>query len=545
MSEGRFDAPALDEIMNAVLQRKRIQGASGSMRMESELNYPVTSSQSFVRFQLEKGRGILDSNTTLQLTAQLASARASLGVQVIPPITQGAMSWISKATLKIGGIPIALTENVNWLKSTESGNIPSDDHKSIKHYLYGNNAWFDYMSVGQSGGQNTAATTAVSQMKALGSIRLGGKAINDPDNWLYFRDNDTSTGEGKANTGNNAQCIYGGSNARWSIPLDELFPFLKDNQLPLFTMNDDVFVELVLNPNMSLAAASGECGSYATNLPDGGAAVVAAANDLSFSLDDVNLLATHLYYDDQVMDRIKQEHDTNGISFLYEDYAFAQRGVPAMGLATGEETQLLDIGGQSKVVRRMYIHKAPSGNTAFHWGVYACPDNHNRVKDAAGALTEVAESYQLEVNDEHVFTRPVDKSAALGYHYSLCAGNGDVWIPKAIYSNDPYATCVGRRADNNVAQTGKSQWMGHQMDVFQGAFAPRGFFFGRDHDNTENNGTKVGSKPIRIEYYRKGQANVGERTSEEVSSAQALTFRVWLVYERRFSLMDGRVHATA
>ena len=493
--EGNFQTETYDEEMRRVLSRQRLQGV-GSMRMEQEVNFPVVSTQQFVRFQINStGRGILDSDAEVSLSLR-ATAQGEAKT-MIHPILQGCKCLVEKASLKIGGKTISTQEGSRFYHALDQGFKPMDDQKSLETYTTGSN---DYFEASNLLDEQTKGTT----IGDIGCLRVGGRSFQSPNPFLYVRRAEA--------TGFNAPAIF-------SIKLDELFPFLKNNQLPLMSMNDDVFVELSLN----VQDADGSKVIYDSSV----LAPAFASGDVEFNTDEARLNVTHLYYDDALMNRIQREHDTRGLTFIYEDLQFVNRGIVASGSATGEQTAILDIGGQGKVVRKLLVAPMPQTTNGL-LGLYSMPSDRQKFRATAGAgYTDAREDYQLEINDRLVFTRPLDTPAKLSYHYSVCGQNGDCFVPKALSSVENTNTLGASQFSPNI------NWAGVVQSDLEGQYAPRGFDFTHDRSNRVGNGVRVGSKPIRMTYHRVGTAGV--------SSNSAKAFRCWLVYERQFQLKNGVV----
>ena len=493
--EGNFQTETYDEEMRRILSRQKLSGA-GSMRMEQEVNFPVVSTQQFVRFQINStGRGILDSDAEVSLSLE-ATAQGQ-AKPMIHPIIQGCKVLVDKAVLKVGGKTICLSEGSRYYQSLVQGFKPMDDQKSLETYLSGSNNYFQESNLLD---EATKGTT----IDDVGCLRVGGRSFQSPNPFLYVRRAEAS--------GFNAPAIF-------SIKLDELFPFLKNNQLPLMSMNDDVFVELSLNVEDS----EGSKVVYDSSI----VASAFASGDVRFNTDQARLNLTHLYYDDAIMGRIQREHDTRGLTFIYEDLQFVNRGIVATGSATGEQTAILDLGGQGKTVRKLLVAPMPNSTNGI-LGLYSMPSDRQKFRATAGAgYTDAQEDYQLEINDRLVFTRPLDTPAKLSYHYSVCGENGDCFVPKALSSLENSEVLGASQFSPNLTWAGVSQFQ------LEGQFAPRGFDFTHDRSNRVGNGVRVGAKPIRMTYHRRGTAGV--------SSNSAKAFRCFIVYERMFQLKNGVV----
>tara|TARA_R110000765_G_scaffold42847_5_gene90217 strand:+ start:3825 stop:5366 length:1542 start_codon:yes stop_codon:yes gene_type:complete len=504
----------IDEIADAVLARRRLTG-QGELRIESSVIEPVVRSQDFCRFEIPRGKGILDSDTAVQISVANSDVGAA-GDRSFLPILQGISSTINKAVLRIGGKVIATTEEFHYLAATMAGLVPGDDQASIEENIKGNMFHFKNETQGQ---ESTAGVGGAPNLTINGSVVLGSKMFENDiaaTDSVNFQVDPQLLLQPNTNTAINASRPDLLDNTpKFMLRLHELFPFLKSNQLPLFVMPDQaVFVELYFNNPAGVVGS----GVVAQNVGNSTYTIVQ---------EDLKLFATYQFFSDEVMNRIQSRYDTQGLSFIYEDYQFLRKGLIADAAAAGSQELVSDLGGQNKVVRDIIIHKQAAGGAAVPgYSGYECQGLYHKTSTAADTC---GESYQMEINDRLFFTRPIDEPAALNYYYSTVGDTGDAWIPNVVNSFSSGVTGSGMLTTGCLFESGN-------MNGLAGSYAPRAFSFRKDRSNAAGNGLLVGSKPIRLIYKRDGSA-----TNAEWSSNNNLSFRIWLVIERGFVLKDGEV----
>ena len=496
----------IDEIADQVLSRRRLTG-QGDLRIESSVIDPVVSSQDFVRFEIPRGKGILDSDTAIQISLT-NSDTGNTGSRSYLSILNGIKGTINKAQLRIGGKVIATSEEYNFLSATKAAMTPQDDMKSIDSNLEGSMYHFQNLDQFQESTQPAALNYSMNGSVIPGSNHFQNDAGN-VDGQDFLVDEHLLPQPTAATT------------PKFMVRLHDLFPFLKSLQLPLFVMPEQtVFVELffqnvVTNPFFAVQQAGAALG----------------ASVFSIVTDDLKMFATYQFFDDAVMNRIQQRYDTQGLSFIYEDYQFVRKGLPAAANPTDEQELVTDIGGQNKVIRDILIHSQgfPGGGVVIPgFEAYKCQGR--AINETADGVAE--ESYQFEINDQLYFTRPINQQAALNYYYSQVGDAGDSWIPK------PVASFENGLTGSSMLTLGAS-FEGDILGEMTGQYAPRGISFRKDRSNAAGNGKLIGSKPVRMIYNRRPPAGAG--AGGVLSTDHSLAFRIWLVVERGFVLRNGEV----
>ena len=492
----------IDEIATQVLSRRRLTGL-GDLRLESSVIEPVVKSQNFCRFEIPRGKGILDSDTAVQLSIK-NSDTGTAGSRSYLSILQGIKALVNKAVLRIGGKIVATTEEYNFLSATKAGLTPADDMESIHHNLEGSQFWWRNLTQMQEAGSPAAPS-----LNLNGSVMLGGN---------HF-ENETGTGD-QMNFLVDEHILPTSSDTttpKFMVRLHDLFPFLKQNQLPLFVIPEhSVYVELYFNnPSTPAPVVQNHAGNSVISIVE----------------DDLKLFATYQFFSDEVMGRIQNRYDNEGLSFIYEDIQYVRKGLVAAAGAADTQELTADIGAQNKVVREIFIHKQSAAETSAVPGFshYRCQGLY--LKEGA---TDVKESWQFEINDELLFTRPIDEPAALNYYYSQVGENGDSWIPMELNSYSSGEKASGALTGDTSGDSSTTFEI-NESSVWAGTYAPRGVSFRKDRSNNAGNGKLVGSKPVRIIYKRTGAA-LGD-----MGSNNALSIRIWVVYERSFVLKDGEI----
>ena len=120
----------------------------------------------------------------------------------------------------------------------------------------------------------------------------------------------------------------------WQFALDDLFPFLKTNQLPLYMMKEQISLEFVMH-----SATSGKRGF--TTL--GGATLGAISLDTS----KTKMFADYIYYPQEMM--VSYANANQNLQFSYVDYRLSKLTFDA---ATTSQ-QIRNIGGAGRIVSKV------------------------------------------------------------------------------------------------------------------------------------------------------------------------------------------------
>ena len=179
----------------------------------------------------------------------------------------------------------------------------------------------------------------------------------------------------------------------FTVALDELFPILKNESLPLYMIDEQVSIELHFTPSTNNSRAIIEPGG---------------TNDLSFSVNTskTKMISDYIYYPNDVMEAYKNRNSR--IDFTFKEYRLNKRSFTAAQIA---QEQIFDIGGAGRVCTKVI--------TAVETSVVD-PDETLlcRYRSEAPAITNENNGRfitNLYVNDHRLY--PVDReNIAVHYH---------------------------------------------------------------------------------------------------------------------------------
>jgi len=339
-----------------------------STDVETSITDPVVRSDSFVRFTL-LNKGILHSHS--KITLQLKDLDGS--DRFLPP-TVGAHSLISRAALKVGTKTLQEIDGYNYLSAYKQMFVSNEHQLEREQVLSGKCIAheFRYSDVNTSSGGPDNDTRAFTYGLSNGKEYSTSYATADPD--LRVPD--------FINLVNDPQ---------FQIALADLFPMLKQTQLPLYMMQEQVSIELTFEPSLSARAC--------------GAKGVAAAS-YAIDTDQVKFIADYIYYPQEMMTAYANQNPE--ITINHFDYRHSKVSVSAT--STSGTTQIRNLGGAGRIVTKVITGLQADGSlnesitNQYH---SISPEAHYQFGEAPGAGDQNGSlTVNIKYNDKFLY--PID-----------------------------------------------------------------------------------------------------------------------------------------
>jgi hypothetical protein len=282
--------------------------------VETSVLDPVVVSDNFCRFVL-LNKGILHSHSKITLAAQCT---ADGNRRFFPP-NIGVQSLISRCALKVGTKTLQEIDGYNYLSAYKDMFVANEHQlereqvqsgKCISHQFMYSNA----TDTNGGPGNNTRATTY-----GLENGRDYATARNSPGEQADLVIPDWAD---VANV------------PVFQIALSDMFPMLKQTQLPLYMMQEQVSIELTFEPVNTQRV----CLRSSTT-----------SQTVSIVTDQVKMIADYIYYPQELMDSYRQAN--NQISFNHFDYRHSKLSVSAT--STSGTTQIRNLGGAGRIVTKV------------------------------------------------------------------------------------------------------------------------------------------------------------------------------------------------
>ena len=448
-----------------------------NMNIETNILDPVVVNRDFCRFVLEK-KGVLDSGSIF--TFRLLAENAGMNARVHTPIRAGIHSVIRNATLKIGTKIVSQVQDYPYYKVIKRCFVSQEEKEGKHHVKYGTN---DGLA------PSTQPASATLEMKT---------GFQSGNNKLAYGALDLTS--------------LSSTTAEFQIKLSDIFPLMRNIQLPLFVINEPVSVEFTFN-NIQ---AEGQINISQAD-PGGGVIFRPIAR---LDPNSVQMVADYLTYDAATMNETAKEvmSDT-GLFIPYEDLILTTNQIP-VPVVTGQ-THTTDIAVSGRKVRSIVVHTNRFSTNPLH-GVYSSEGLRK------------GESYNFRINDTSMYPNDVNKEHKKMRELSKVFGV-EIQVPKIEFDLDLQVADNG--AENQNIITGTITYEGKAQ---RGSLEAKHNYIGVDlrtnNSMAVGNGLQIGQKPIQL-----------VRKFDKVLAAenQASTQRIFAMVERAMILKDGNVSVTA
>jgi hypothetical protein len=448
--------------------------------VETSMLDPVVISDNFCRFTL-LNKGILHSHSKITLALENPDAND----RFFPP-NVGVASLIQRATLKVGTKTLQEIDGYNYMTAYKSMFISNEHQKQREQVQSGRCISHEFLYndvVVASDGNVDEANT-----KAVGYGLSNGKEYDNTD----FSETLDLRVPQWANIKNSPV---------FQIALSDLFPMLKQTQLPLYMMKEQVSIELTFEPASNNTRAQSASG-VATSL-------------YTIDTTEVKFIADYIFYPQEMMDAYAQQNRV--ISINHSDYRHSKVTV-AHDVANS--TQIRNLGGANRIVTKVITGlQANNADDLSILNKYhaMCPEVSYTRASATGANGST--TYNIKYNDRFLY--PVDVENSARHFHNTAQAEG---IPPMVTREEYSAEGTGLTDE---------EFMGYAMNEgtksgaltgrgIQGRFGWAGFRLNRNE--------RVNSRGLEI-YYK----------YLSLSTESAYTQRSWLELAKLTTIVDGYV----
>jgi len=385
-------APVANEQMVPDLLKVSPMQTSTATDVETSITEPVVISDTFCRFVL-LNKGILHSHSkiTLAVTAPDASDRF-----FAPNV--GVASLIKRCALKVGTKTLQEIDGYNFLTAYKSMFI-NNEHQLERE-------------LPQSG------RSICHEFRYSNATDTDGGASNDTRAFTY------GLATGKEYNGNDVR-LPEFANIKnspvFQIALSELFPMLKQTQLPLYMMKEQVSIELHF-------ADAGDRGQSAS-----GVATAAYA----INQDEVKFIADYIYYPQNMMDAYAEANQQ--ITINHFDYRHSKVSLTS---GTAAQQQIRNLGGAGRIVTKVIsgVQADATDDISILNKYHAMVPEPSYVFGEApnGARANGSITYNIKYNDKFLY--PIDvKNSARHFHNVAQAEGVPPFVTREEYAGEGVA----------------------------------------------------------------------------------------------------------
>ncbi len=418
--------------------------ADYAQRLDTDLLETSTFSEAtaakggFARFDIQP-KGFLHSQSKLFLSCVPGAGASSF------PLNVGIGTLIDRAVLKVGNQVLNEISDWSHFQTLRSAQIDNEAQVEREHYLTGrciNHKWLY---------QQNAAGGAALQTHVAPFYGLDTGRDYQPDIGL-------AEGLGLASMPF-AQLVGAAEAPVYSISMDDLFPFLKVHSLPLYMIQEPLYIELHLSKTGVRVVSP----------------VGVAAQNVLLDTSETKFAADYIFYTDgDVMERYAEAN--KDLEFTFPDYRLSKRSVSQADLAGGV---VANIGMANRLVSRVFTTLTDDTRTQVSIlgknEMEAPQKTAGSTNNSSGAI-----EYNVRYNDRFEFPISIDNKARAFSHF--IQSDGPLFVTREEYSNDQQGLTI-------------AQFDGHPQSGGPGTTGIAGKFFVL---GTKLTSGRVGTRGIEI-----------------------------------------------
>ena len=376
--------------------------------IETDILDPVVNTESIIRFQFQN-KGILHSNSKIVLRLAPGANKAFF------PLGVGVHSLIQRARLSVGTKTVSEIDDFSHYIAYKSMFLSNEHQKEREQFVSGRQIahrpyYFDGTTSALASSLTTEARTiGLDNGQALTSSAAGAMDVAGD---LVLKDH----------------CLINASyGPEFCISLQDLFPFLYQNQLPLYMMTEPVSVELVL-AKQTLKRVS---------IPGSGTSTGQA---YPLDLTATQLIADYQYFPQDMMLAYAQQNAT--MSFSYMDYRLAKRSIPVSASGSEAQTTLIfNVGGAGRLVTKVIAGVSDTTEEASLLNNYRAVAQKRSYTGTPATDTNRDVITNLKYNDHFLY--PVDvRNPAIQFSNVIQAEGMMPFVTRDEYANEGGATTL-------------------------------------------------------------------------------------------------------
>ena len=424
-----------------------------AMSVETGILDPVVQNDNFIRFNMKRS-GFLHSNSKLVLSMSKKSVAdwQKDNKHSLLPASVGIGSVIERVRLLSGNTVIQEIQDWGELHAYRSMFISNENNKEREQYTTGRltNMDFEYTDSDALDTYNGTVTPAVAGLPLRSDTRAPDLTLNDGTD--YYSHVHVADASGTARPDDTADWTkrlqrfqYLENEPVWQVSLQDLCPFLKQTQLPLFMFKEEIYLEITFATPSKRAIVND---AYATALGLDGAGAQVTPN---YTVNPVEskLIIDYITYPNETMEAWAQANQN--LSFQYYDYELGKFTV-TRDAVTLDSVFIRDCGGAGKVVNKVIMglqedtSVATPSVTQINGGFSAKHPPADATKIRDGRVVS-----NLRYNTEYLY--PIDvKNDAYHFNNVLQAEGQPPMVTRAMYSGQGGGVS-GRKFEGLVQNT--------------------------------------------------------------------------------------------
>jgi len=338
----------------------------------------------FARFDLQR-KGFLHSHSKLFI-----GLVPPAGNNAFLPLNIGIASVIDRAVLKVGNQVLNEISDFQYFHMLKSVGVDNENNVEREYYTTGRCMNNKFILRNEATGVPSRQSAPVTGLDNGREYNPNAADVEGADlSSMPFANMDSAAPE---------------QSPVYSLDLSDLFPFLKTHSLPLYMIDEPLYVEIHWANLRQRACGRAGDGSLGINF-------LIDRNELKFCADYI------FYTDGDAMERYAQANQT--LEFSFPDYRLAKHTIPTAEatLATGV---VRNVGMANRLVSRVLTQLSPSapdltgGIQASILGRYTAKSSVPANGEANGGVF----SYNVRYNDKFEFPTSITNIARLFTHFT-------------------------------------------------------------------------------------------------------------------------------
>lgn len=443
--------------------RAGAQETDPTSRTDTSILEPVFHSDTGLRFQFEN-KGILNAGSRITFSLNDPDTESFY------PLSVGVGALIERATFRVGGKTICEVQDWGHLHAYETLFMDQSVIKEREQFLSGRSL---SMGVAYDDGQVSESSRITIDNGKEKVVDVADSTGTNQSVWDFMKLNNEPI---------------------FSIRLDDLVPCLKGNELPLFTIMEDVQLELTFTtPKKRVSIASG--GDL--------------TKDFSINTKETRLIADYTMLDGEEMEAYRK-------SDVGYSYSFMEPRLTKTTLATSDdwENQIRNVGGAGRVVSKAVVGITSEKITASGPVKSVLCDYRSVAPESSGKGTYGKLTANFKKNDKFLY--PIDRSnSALHFHGLHDAEGGVPHVARSMYARQGYSIQDNKFEGHSVGGTNQDQLLGQQ---FYTAYR-------------FNDGERVDSRGLELH----------SKISGLTDAQKPFVSRCWIMVQKIMTIVDGKV----
>ena len=406
--------------------------------VETSILDPVVISDNFCRFVL-LNKGILHSHSKIALSVECT---ADTDRRFFPP-NIGVKSLISRCALKVGTKTLQEIDGYNYLSAYKDMFVANEHQLEREQVQSGRCISHEFR---YSGATNTDGGPENNTRAPTYGLSNG-------------REYDRPTAVAVTSKLNIQDWADVANNPVFQVALSDLFPMLKQTQLPLYMMQEQVSIELTFEPTNARRV----CVSNGVS-----------TEPVSIKQDQVKMIADYIYYPQELMDSYRTAN--NVISFNHFDYRHSKLSVSSV--AIDGKTQIRNLGGAGRIVTKVISgiqsdHYNAEDNSILNQYHSIAPENHYAFGEVPSASrTNGSLTVNVRYNDKFLY--PIDVTNPARQFHNTAQAEGMVpFVTREEFcaegvalTGDTYEGYAQNTGDDGDEQgiLGRFNWLSYRLN---------------------------------------------------------------------------------